>query len=1360
MYSVSQAQTAGYKFNRLTIYNGLSQNMVHCLTQDYLGYMWFGTKDGLNRYDGYTFKIYKSDLFDPASICDNQINYLYEDDKHNLWIGTRKGLSLYDRENDRFINFDREKITKNSLVVNCISGNSKDGLWISSFGGEIIGLDIVYTPGKRTPEVKVKRIITKAEIRNDRAENILLEKNVGLWIFGIKGISHLDLQSGTIDTTGFQYQTYLFQPELSKSRISANKYSPFHSSMQEGIQDENGHLWFIGKEGLYKFDKKNRQFILYKLNEWAKTLISKVNNNGDTEIWIGLFYQGLNIINTRTGHIDKVTTESLGEEKGTDMWITKFCKGRDGTVWLGTSGWGIIYSSPINSMFKKETPHDFYPPANISNSVYLLYPLKNSQGKSVIISTLRYFLHKSASGKVFYSERFYARDPVEDEEGNVWLCSTLGLIKYDPVKQQVSYIDTLTKAVSGLYIERGYAWYTTPYMLKRYDMRTEKIHDFPISSEIIGLGLRQNETAHTVIQDAGDDKLWIGTVNGLLLFDIKKGRFAKVYKNDANDKNSINSNEIKCILPDPFAPDSILWVGTPAGLNKFYKQQNIFKHYGIEDGLPNNTIYGILPDNNGNLWISTNQGLSVFNIKGEYFTNFDVNNGLQSNEFNTGAYYESEDGELFFGGIEGFNRFYPKNIKLPTRNIPIVLTDVQLLGSKAPHQFFTIRDNILGHNDNNISITLSSLDYFSPNKIRYAYRIVNKDSTWFMLGNNRTVALSNLSPGKYVFQAKGTDAFGRWGNDVATMTFIIRKPWWNSAVAQAIYFLISGLIAFYLWRNSKKRMQRKNEIENERRQAAAVLELDKAKTRFLTNITHEFRTPLTMILGMTDPTGGSKTDNSEDSVKKDKIIHRNGQQLLQLVDQLLELSRLESGKQTVNNQAGNLAAYLNHAVYSFESLAQSKNIQLEFKNNLDERSYLFDFVKLQQIVSNLISNAVKFSREHGHISVVASMRKKDQTSWLDVEVQDTGIGIPEDEIANIFDRFHRVRSSETGQIPGTGIGLALAKELVVLMNGDIEVKSQFGAGSTFRFAIPLVEAVGVSGATSIAGLNNRVIPAENEIPVDTGESDKAETLAEQNVNDKPELLIVEDNADVRNYIHSLVSEKYRVITAVNGKDGLDKAMEYMPDIIISDVMMPEMDGFTLCDKIKSDPLTNHIPVILLTAKVDSESRITGLRKGADYYLAKPFSHEELLIRLENISRLIHRMREKYVSLMDGISGDKVVQPKMETPSGIQDSMPGEEFLLQVMAILEDHYTNEEYSIEDLAGQLFMSRSQLFRKVKVLTGNSPSTFVRSFRLHKAKALLEARPDLTISEVAYSVGFNSPKYFSNVYLDEFGVRPKKE
>ncbi|TVR79849.1 MAG: response regulator, partial [Saprospirales bacterium] len=577
------------------------------------------------------------------------------------------------------------------------------------------------------------------------------------------------------------------------------------------------------------------------------------------------------------------------------------------------------------------------------------------------------------------------------------------------------------------------------------------------------------------------------------------------------------------------------------------------------------------------------------------------------------------------------------------------------------------------------------------------------------------------------------------------VTFTILQFWYlrTWAILLWVFLIIGGVywVVRYLFRRKLER-QRMSQLE----------ELDRQKTRLYTNITHEFRTPLTVILGLTEKAKEMANLLTNDSRKMFRTISHNGSQLLLLVNQMMDLAGVEYGKIQLDKKPVQIAPFIKHLCFSFESMASQKRIELYYEfSGSDKAIHLIDPQRLQQLISNLLTNAIKFSPAQSSIFIHASLKENQSGHTFSFKVRDNGPGIPSGEEEKVFDRFHRVDSDQTRHLPGSGIGLALAKELVELMNGSIRVENSSGGGAVFSFEIPLKNEV---TETSVVKKENSYIDAEDlnialaSLKPHTGSHrvEKRKSFI-RSTGEKPLILLVEDHPDVLSYIESCIPDQYQTATAVNGKEGVKLALEKIPDLIISDVMMPELDGYQLCDQLKQHRATSHIPILLLTAKSDDESRLAGLKHGADAYLAKPFNKEELLIRIGNMFKLIDRLKQMY-------SGSFEHPKKLES-----ESSPEGQFLQQFYQTLEENYTLNTFGIEQMSDKMNLSRSQLYRKIKAITDDSPSAILKKLRLQKGRRLLFENPDMTIAEVAYSTGFSSGKYFSDAHLQQFGVRPKR-
>ena len=766
-------------------------------------------------------------------------------------------------------------------------------------------------------------------------------------------------------------------------------------------------------------------------------------------------------------------------------------------------------------------------------------------------------------------------------------------------------------------------------------------------------------------------------------------------------------------------------------------------------------IFGILEDEHENLWLSTNKGISKFNPITGLFRNYDVRDGLQSNEFNQGAYHQSKSGNMFFGGINGITKFHPDSVKDNPHIPPIVITDFQLfnkpvlIGIDTSNNRSILKKSIteteeieLFYDDNVISFEFAALDFHIPEKNKYAFIMEGFDRDWtYTDANRRFVTYTNLDPGVYTFRVKGSNNDGVWNEKGTALKIIITPPWWATWWAYTLY----GLFAVVLFSTSTRfylnRQRLRHQLELELEHSEKLEEVNQMKSRFFANISHEFRTPLTLILG---PTESIIKDTSKEEIKKKAgTIKRNANRLLNLINQLLDLSKLEAGKLKLKASCGNIVSFVKGIAMSFESVGERRDILLKMKTTNNEIEVYFDKEKMEKILTNLFSNAFKFTPEGGKITVVINER---DDKFVEIKVKDTGIGIPEKELPKLFDRFYQVDSSHTREREGTGIGLALTKELVELHRGSIKVESKEGKWTEVTVTLPL----GKEHLLPDEIVEADESPDEKKILVeeeDTLTSLQLEKpLPEDFDKDKTIILVVEDNADVREFIKESLEGEYQVEEAVNGEQGVRKAESIIPDLIVSDIMMPKMDGYDLTKKLKNDEKTSHIPIILLTAKTEQESKLEGLATGADDYLVKPFDTEELLIRIKNIINTRRKLHKKFSK------GEYIL------PRGEEKKLRSidEHFMNKVIEVIEQHISEEEFSIEEFGNEVGMSRSQLHRKLKALSGKSASRYIRSVRLTRAKTMIIDQKG-NISEIAYSVGFSSPAYFTKCFKDEYGYPP---
>jgi signal transduction histidine kinase/ligand-binding sensor domain-containing protein/DNA-binding response OmpR family regulator len=1362
LFSVlSYAQSGEMQFEHFSLEEGLSATTVLSILQDSRGFLWIGTYDGLNRYDGYSFTTFKHDPSDSSSLSSNNIWTLFEDSSGVLWIGTwSNGLNKFDKEQEKFIRYsaipdDPKCLSSNEVTSICQGLNNQ--LWIGTKGGlnrfdieneqfinftqdssdptsissnSIFSLCVLNpgtiligtADGLNSFDVEKEQFIqykhdpsAPTTISNNIVLSIIKDKYSFIWIgtFG-GGLNKFDPKTK-------RFTHYKNDPE-NPATISDNEiYSIF--------EDSRGELW-IGtfEKGLNRFDRENERFIHYihDLDDpfsLSDDFVFSVYEDNSGVMWFGTWDGGLNkyyIAEEKFLHYSHIADDpkSLNCDG-----VRSFCEDNYGNIWVGTNGGGLNQLDRERNQFTHyiHNPND---PSSLSNN--LVYSI------------------------------------CEDNTGNLWIgTGGGGLNKFDiETKQFIHYkhnpdnpASIIDKHVSLVYEDKmGTMWIgTSKSDLIKFDMEEEKFIIYSHNPELSS-SLSQGKI-FSIFEDKSG-ALWIGLFGGgLCKFNRDEGR-CKHYINSAGDTKSLSNNVVSSIYEDN---SGILWVGTEGGLNKFDRENEEFFCYREADGLPGDMINGILEDDDGNLWLSTNNGITKFNPVDKTFTNYDVIDGLQGKEFNQWSYYKTKSGEMLFGGNNGFNMFHPDsidNIKNP--HIPqIIITEFQLLHKPVSVGFNkSINRTILNksitetkeiellYDENVISFEFAALDFHIPEKNKYAYFMEGFDKDWtYTDADRRFVNYTNLNPGEYTFRVKGSNNDGVWNEEGISLKIIIAHPWWATWWAYIFYgvfvvVLFSTSTRFYL---NRQRLRHQLELEHEH--AEKLEEVDRMKSRFFANISHEFRTPLTLILG---PCESIIKETSKEEIKKRAgTIKKNANRLLSLINQLMDLSKLDAGRLKLEASYGNIVTFVKGVAMLFESLAERKDIILKFKSTNDEIDLYFDKEKMEKILTNLFSNAFKFTPVGGKITVVIS---ENETNSVIIKIKDTGIGISENEIPRLFDRFYQVDSSQTREQQGTGIGLSLTKELIELHNGTISVESREKEWTEVTVTLPLgkkhllPEEIVEVGDSPL----ERKILVEDEDSIASLEFKKP--FSEDLDKDKTIILVVEDNTDVREYIKETLVENYQVEEAANGEQGLRKAENIIPDLIISDIMMPRMDGNELTRKLKNDEKTSHIPIILLTAKTEQESKLEGLARGADDYLMKPFDTQELQIRIKNIIENRRKLQKKF---REG----EFVSPRGEEK---KLSSIDERFMNKIMEVIEQHITEEEFSIEEFGNEVGMSRSQIHRKLKALSGKSASRYIRSVRLARAKKMIDDQKG-NISEIAYSIGFSSPAYFTKCFKDEYGFPP---
>ncbi|MGB5005368.1 MAG: ATP-binding protein [Ferruginibacter sp.] len=1333
-------------YESISTAQGLSQGMVFDLLQDTEGFIWVATKNGLNRYDGYSFKVFTNDPYNAYSLSSNTIVKLFEDSKGRIWAGTENaGLNVYNKQSGKF-----HRITHNKSDPASLSGNGIRAITEMPDGRLLVATDVtslnIVEPGDHFFTKNEAPVITRLTLPNDALVYGMGTDNKGItWVGGMDGTvyqfdplknSFIQLHNGMLLNDGY------LNPDGSKL-INSNLYlsegkdiSPLFNSSKTPA----GNIIFKPREKLWENHHREEYFYEVYKHEPGKP----INWNAP-----------------------------LPETK--TRLCYPFIIDRSGIPWSGSVGYGLRKYNSAGNRFKTYTP---VPGA----SVKWIIPVNSDD---IFLGDFAYgwsrllndSIHKNAFGNIPALKE--VDNFIISRSGNYWIKSDhKGYLKYDPASgklvsyPQINDYKSIGAKQPMLEDSKGNIWLAgLGGKFTRIHTSTERIDSFSINDMAA-----KPIPAKSICTALYEDKLgvcWIGTPEGFVkvIFPDSSNTLPRVnwFYNNPGNRNSLNYNHVSCFLDDPAAPGKYLWIATKGGgLNRLDKNSGDFFHLTTKDGLPDDVVYGILPDNAGNIWGSTNKGIFCltaaknFNSNKRVFHNFTKANGLQDDEFNTGAYARLPDGRLAFGGVNGLNIFDPKEILVPGFMPNVFITDILINNeSIAPGDKTAVLKNTieqskeitLTHLQDILTLEFSSLDLTAPGQNKYRYQLVGVDKDWVESGTRRTATYLHLPAGKYIFKVQGSNSQGIWSDKTAELQITVLPPWWRSWWAYGLYAILMGLGIRAYFKFSVNRAKLKSQLNFEQREAKRVKELDTVKTQLYTNITHEFRTPLTVILGMAQQVKNNPPQHLNNGI--DMII-RNGQSLLNLVNEMLDLSKLETGKMTLQLVNGDMINFLRYIVESFHSLAESQKKQLHFLAEMDSLYMAYDPEKIRQIVANLLSNALKFTPEKGNIYITVSENNlfdEDERSSLIIKVKDTGIGIPESQQLHIFDRFYQLDNSHTRKTEGTGIGLALTKELVKLMDGEISVKSPpTGAnkGTEFTVVLPLKR---------ISATENISYPDINDTRLQKAERNKANGVGhdeEIQTKEKPLILLVEDNADVVAYTASCLPD-YRLAVGQDGREGFEIASEIIPDLVITDVMMPFVDGFELCSQLRHDERTSHIPIIMLTAKADLESKMEGLEKGADAYLEKPFNREELLVRIKKLLELRKNLQQIYLKKAGLRNEDSAMEPVAPVEEQISEQKTEDGFVQRVREAVETHLADTGFSVEQLCKMVFMSHSQLHRKLDALTGCSPNKFIRIIRLNKAKEMLK-QPGSSIASIAMDCGYNDPGYFARVFKQEYGVTPQ--
>lgn len=1342
------AQSDRYNFSKLDIYNGLSHNQVNAILKDADGFLWFGTMSGLNRYDGYSCKIFSNKRNDSFSLVDNFVLSLFELPDGKMWVSTRSGPCIYDPRTEKFDADYGRYLTSLGLPSGAISSIVKgnDGRYWFLYDG----LDLYQY---RSTDKKIKPFRRNEQDNPaERISAIKETKDGNLWLVYQNGsLRKYDIASERIvfssnalqkvnkgnnpynlfiDNDGdiwlwcFAFGVFLFHPQDNSVRQFNEGTSPskLNSNLVSYVvQDNNGLIWIATDHGgVTVIDKRNNFLTTYLLNDpkdpksLSQNSITSAYKDNNGIIWLGTYKQGVNYLNGDIVqfphyHHQESNAKSLPYDD-----VNRFVEDRSGNIWIGTNGGGLIYFDRKNNTFKQYL-HDPDNKNSLSNNV--IVSLWIDREDVLWIGTYFGGLN-SFDGRKFTHYRHNDNDPSSLSNDNVW--------EIFEDREQHLWVGTLGGG------------------LDLFNRKTNGFEHFQFRQGKPG-PLPANYIS-AILQDKKGN-LWIGTDNGVAVFD--KNRRTPSFYQHTTDKNSLSNNNVICFLEDSRGR---MWIGTREGLNLFNDQTKSFQIFTTSDGLPDNLILNVLEDNHQTLWLSTPNGLcnaipeqkenrTVFSI-----INYDEVNNLQNHEFNDNAALKTRSGELIFGGPSGFNIIDPSKTRKSVYQPKIVFTGLQILNDNVePGELINNRILLqqalprlqrieLKYKENVFSIEFSSLDFAHSNRDKYAYTLEGFNSDWLYAdGDHRRATYTNLDPGHYIFKVKVLKRDGNW-SDIQSLEIRIEPPFWRTPVAYILYILIATALLLLVRRITLDRIHMRFEVRQQRREAERAHAIEQLKTKFFTNVSHEFRTPLSLIIAPLDRIIKQTTD--EEQKKQLNLIQRNAKRLLNLVNQLLDFRKMEVQEVKLHPSIGDIIRFSKDISQSFMDIAEKKRIQFSFSANIDSLEIYFDKDKIEKILFNLLSNAFKYTHDNGSVSISLVYKPPADTDGdgtLAIEVKDTGIGIPADQHEKIFERFFQTDVPESMVNQGTGIGLAITKEFVKLHNGIITVKSEPENGACFTVLLP---------AKKISEPSTRT--TSNPIPVE--ETDQVILEESKKSGKKRTIMIVEDNEDLRFYLKDNLKGQYHVEEAANGKEGWEKIKLLNPDLVVSDIMMPLMDGVELARKIKTEMLTAHIPVILLTAMGSEEKQLEGLKAGVNDYITKPFTFEILASRIRNLIAQQTLLQKRFQKQIE-------VNPAEVTVTSVD-----EKFLQQALNVVEKQIDNPDFSVEDLSRDMHMSRVTLYRKVLSLTGKTPIEFIRSIRLKRAAQLLK-KSGMTVSEIAYEVGFNNPKHFTKFFKEEFKVTPSQ-
>lgn len=1327
-----RAQQIQYKFRLIDASDGLSDSQIRSLTMTPDGCLAIKTGFILNIYNGVSFERFSYNKRQRYCWTYNRPPKEYYDNKGRIWLKELGYLLLLDLENGQYDYAIADELSSMGIkqrLKNMFIDNNKN-YWFVTEDNSVY----LYHVGKGCLQ-----LIEKGNSEFTKKYGVPVEMTQ------YKNLCWIVYESGLIRYWDYSSSEFISQENYFIDRID---------SYTDRIclrPDSNGNIWLMYNQGVFFFNRMERSWkevcSISGLSNFFTCMDIDVNGN----VWVGTSKSGLRIIDGKNFQVITLPVMELTKGGFLENDISAVLADKNGGVWVGTLFQGLCYYHPCMRKFM------------LGHTV---------SGNAVITNE---------SIRCFY----------EDTNGNLFIGGGKGVFQFEPFTgkiHKVFEVDENDVCLSVMKDHSGALWIGT-FLHGFYCIRNGKKYNYLRSA--VNLQSDPNQNVSRVMYEDGDGRFWVSVTGGVGLFNPVTGKIqymlsdrhpeiksylvvhalypldnhtfaalgnSGVYYYDTQRDKVWVPNELKkegaadtkyfCMYKDQ---TGLLWFGTEDGIFILNDKKKTCMQLTESDGLPNNAVTALLEDNSGVIWASTLNGLCKIECRNRdsdlkcFITAYGVEDGLQSGKFYENAAIKTHSGLLFFGGAHGFNFFDPAKIPYDVSKIKPVFTNLLLFDhpieiNKEYNGRVILRNRlnrtsriVLKYNENFITISFSALNYVNPSRSYYKYRLDNYDKDWNEVITNGMgqATYTGLRPGTYKFQVYAANSDKMWGKSPAEMIIVVEPPFWITPYAIAFYILIFIAIIVFVAFKLRERARLKMKKAEEANKIRHKEELDKMKFTFFTNVSHELRTPLTLILTPLE----TLIDEEKDSNLKNRLqlIYRNGQRLLNLVNQLLDFRKIEMGGEKLELKMNDIIPFIEDIVRQFNDLALEKDIELTFESTVDRLFISFDHEKLYKVMSNLLSNAFKFTPAHGQISVFIQKVNKEDKDYVVIKVTDTGSGIPEKDISHIFDRFYQAEQNYNVNVLGTGIGLHLVKEYVKMHHGDVGVESVQGRGTRFTIKLPIEIKDISSESTERATL-------ENTESIEAGESNPVSPSTVI----KKKILIVEDNDEFRMFMAEQLGQRFQVLVACNGMEGEKVVLTEFPDLIVSDLMMPIVDGLELCHRLKNNIQTSHIPFILLTAKSSDQTRIDSYEAGSDSYISKPFNMHVLQARIDQLITLQEKRQNKFKKSLE-ISFEQITTTSLD-----------EKLMEKALESVKNNIDNPEYSIGDLSMDVGLSRTQLNRKLQSIVNMTPLQFIRSIRLKRAGQLLRTTK-LSVSEIADLTGFNTIKYFNQHFKEEFGMTP---